>query len=138
MSQFDFNMNRRQQLVKKGKAVDNNVDFSGRSVSDFTNTFLAKMKDTNNLFQRESPGGFSDPEAEIVRQNIINQSDDVAQFDDPGKQIKSNAFLNKFRNSILVREDEKPNRDTVLQYVMSDPNSAPVNGQFPTDGVKVS
>ena len=138
MSQFDFKMNRRQQLVKKGKAVDNNVDFSGRSVSDFTNTFLAKMKDTNNLFQRESPGNFTDPEAEIVRQNIINQSDGAAQFDDPAKQIKLNAFLNKFRNSILVREDEKPNRSTVLQYVMSDPNSAPVNGQFPTDGEKTT
>ena len=138
MSQFDFNMNRRQQLVKKGKAVDNDVDFSGRSTSDFTNTFLAKMKDTNNLFRRESPGSFTDPEAEIVRQNIINQADDAAQFDDPAKQIKSNAFLNKFRNSILLREDEKPNRNTVLQYVMSDPNSAPVNGQFPTDGVKTT
>ena len=28
--------------------------------------------------------------------------------------------------------------DTILQYVMSDPNSAPVNGQFPTDGVKTT
>ena len=138
MSTFDYRMNRRQQLVKKGKSVDNDIDFSGRSVSDFTNTFLAKMKDTNNLFQRESPGSFTDPEAEIVRQNIINQSDGLPQFDDPGKQIKSNAFLNKFRSSILVREDEKPNRSTVLQYVMSDPNSAPVNGQFPTDGVKTT
>ena len=138
MSQFDFNMNRRQQLVKKGKSVDNDVNFSGRSTSDFTNKFLAKMKDTNNLFQRESPGNFTDPEAEVVRQNIINQADNAAQFDDPGKQIKSNAFLNKFRNSILVREDEKPNRNTVLQYVMSDPNSAPVNGQFPTDGVRTT
>ena len=138
MSQFDFNMNRRQQLVKKGKSVDNDVNFSGRSTSDFTNKFLAKMKDTNNLFQRESPGSFTDPEAEVIRQNIIAQADGAAQFDDPGKQIKSNAFLNKFRNSILLREDEKPNRNTVLQYVMSDPNSAPVNGQFPTDGVRVS
>ena len=138
MSQFDFNMNRRQQLVKKGKAVDNNVDFSGRSVTDFTNTFLAKMKDTNNLFQRESPGSFTDPEAEIVRKNIINQTDGAAQFDDPGKQIKSNAFLAKYNNSIVIPPGEKPNINTVLQYVMSDPNSAPVNGQFPTDGVKVS
>jgi len=138
MSQFDYNMNRRQQLVKKGKSVDNDVDFSGRSVSDFKNTFLAKMKDTNNLFQRESPGSFTDPEAEVVRQNVINQADNAAEFDDPGKQIKSNAFLNKFRSSILVEEDRKPNRSTLLQYVMSDPNSAPVNGQFPTDGVRVS
>ena len=138
MSQFDFNMNRRQQLVKKGKSVDNNVDFSGKSVTDFTNTFLAKMKDTNNLFQRESPGGFTDPEAEVVRQNIINQADNAAQFDDPGKQIKSNAFLMKYQNSLLVPPDQKTNRNTVLQYVMSDPNSAPVNGQFPTDGVKTT
>ena len=136
--EFDFNMNRRQQLVKKGKSVDNDIDFSGRSASDFTNKFLAKMKDTNNLFKNESPGSFTDPQADIVRQNIIATSDGLPQFDDPGKQIKSNAFLNKFRNSILVREDEKPNRNTVLQYVMSDPNSAPVNGQFPTDGVRVS
>ena len=138
MSQFDFNMNRRQQLVKKGKSVDNDVNFSGRSTSDFTNKFLAKMKDTNNLFQRESPGSFTDPEAEVIRQNIIAQADGAAQFDDPGKQIKSNAFLMKYQNSLLVPPDQKTNRNTVLQYVMSDPNSAPVNGQFPTDGVRVS
>ena len=138
MSQFDYNMNRRQQLVKKGKSVDNDVDFSGKSVSDFKNTFLAKMKDTNNLFQRESPGSFTDPEAEVVRQNIINQSDGRPQFDDPGKQIKANAFLAKYNNSIVIPPGEKTNVNSVLQYVMSDPNSAPVNGQFPTDGVKVS
>ena len=134
----DFNMNRRQQLVKKGKPVDNDIDFSGNRTSDFTNKFLAKMKDTNNLFQTESPGSFTDPEADVVRRNLIQTSDGFGQFDDPEKQIKSDAFLNKFRNSIMLGEDEKPNRDTVLQYVMGDPNSAPVNGQFPTDGVKVS
>jgi hypothetical protein len=96
------------------------------------------MKDTNNLFQTESPGSFTDPEADVVRRNLIQTSDGFGQFDDPEKQIKSNAFLNKFRNSIMLEEDEKPNRNTVLQYVMGDPNSAPVNGQFPTDGVKVS
>ena len=138
MSQFDYNMNRRQQLVKKGKSVDNDIDFSGRSASDFTNKFLAKMKDTNNLFQRESPGSFTDPEAEVVRQNIINQSDGQPQFDDPGKQIKANAFLAKYNNSIVIPPGEKANVNSVLQYVMSDPNSAPVNGQFPTDGVKIS
>ena len=138
MSTFDYNMNRRQQLVKKGKPVDNEIDFSGRPTKDFTNKFIAKMKDTNNLFSGESVGQFDDRQAEVVRRNIIEQSDGAGQFDDPVKQVKSNAFLNKFRNSILVNEEEKPNRNTVLQYVMSDPNSAPVRGQFPTDGVKVT
>ena len=138
MSVFDYNLNRRQKLVKKGEAIDNNVDFSGRSVSDFTNTFLAKMKDTNNLFQRESPGNFTDPEAEVVRKQIINQADDMGQFNDPGQQVKSDAFLAKFRNSILVPPEEKPDRNTILQYVIGDPKGPPVNGQFPTDGVKTT
>ena len=68
-------MNRRQQLVKKGKSVANDIDFSGRSASAFTTKFLAKMKDTNNLYTRESPGQFTDPEADIVRRNLIIQND---------------------------------------------------------------
>jgi hypothetical protein len=131
-------MNRRQQLVKKGKPVDNDIDFSGNRTSDFTNKFLAKMKDTNNLFQTESPGSFTDPEADVVRRNLIKTSDGQPQFDDPEKQIKANAFLAKYNNSIVIPPGEKTNVDSVLQYVMGDPNSAPVNGQFPTDGVKVS
>ena len=140
MSQFDFNMDRKQQLVKKGKSVDNDIDFSGRSTSDFTNKFLAKMKDTNNLFQRESPGGFTDPEADIVRRNLIVQADGLGEFNDQAKQIKSDAFINKFRNSRLLTEEEKrrTSREGVLDYMLEPPNSPPVNGQFPTDGVKVS
>ena len=138
MSVFDYNLNRRQKLVKKGEAIDNNVDFSGRTNTDFTNKFVAKMRDTNNLYTRESPGQFDDQRAEVVRKQIINQADDMGQFNDPGQQVKSDAFLAKFRNSILVPPEEKPDRSTVLQYVMSDPNSAPVNGQFPTDGVKTT
>ena len=137
MSTFDYRRNRKQQLVAKGEPVDNNISFDGKT-KDFLNMFANKMKDTNNLFQTESPGSFTDPEADVVRRNLIQTSDGFGQFDDPEKQIKSDAFLNKFRNSIMLGEDEKPNRDTVLQYVMGDPNSAPVNGQFPTDGVKVS
>ena len=57
-----------------------------------------------------------------------------------GKQIKSDAFVNKFRNSRLLTDDEKRNvsAEGVLQYMQGDPKSPPVNGQFPTDGVKVS
>ena len=138
MSVFDYRLNRKEQLVRKGEPIDNSVDFSGRTNPDFRNKFIAKMKDTNNLFRNESPGGFTDPQADIVRQNVIATSDGLPQFDDPGKQIKSNAFLLKYQNSLLVPPDQKTNRNTVLQYVMSDPNSAPVNGQFPTDGVRVS
>ena len=138
MSVFDYNLNRRQKLVKKGEAIDNNIDFSGRTNTDFTNKFVAKMRDTNNLYTRESPGQFDDQRADVVRKEVIRQADDMGQFNDPSQQVKSDAFLAKFRNSILVREDEKPNRNTVLQYVMSDPNSAPANGQFPTDGVKTT
>ena len=138
MSVFDYNLNRRQKLVKKGEAIDNNVDFSGRTNTDFTNKFVAKMRDTNNLYTRESPGQFDDQRAEVVRKQIIRQADDMGQFNDPGQQVKSDAFLAKFRNSILVPPEEKPDRNTILQYVIGDPKGPPVNGQFPTDGVKTT
>ena len=138
MSVFDYNLNRRQKLVKKGEAIDNNVDFSGRTNTDFTNKFVAKMRDTNNLYTRESPGQFDDQRADVVRKEVIRQADDMGQFNDPSQQVRSDAFLAKFRNSILVPPEEKPDRNTILQYVIGDPKGPPVNGQFPTDGVKTT
>ena len=140
MSTFDYRMNRRQQLIRRGEPMDNNIDFSGKTNTDFLNTFVAKMKDTNNLYTRESPGQFTDPEADIVRRNLIVQADGLGEFNDQAKQIKSDAFINKFRNSRLLTDEEKSNvsKEGVLQYMQGDPKGPPVNGQFPTDGVKVS
>ena len=138
MSVFDYRLNRREQLVRKGEPIDNSVDFSGKTSPDFRNKFIAKMKDTNKMYQRESPGQFDDQRAEVVRNNLTAQADDFGQFNDPTDQVKSDAFLAKFRKSMLVSEEEKPNRQGILQYMQGDPKSPPVNGQFPTDGVKVS
>tara|TARA_B100000131_G_scaffold203240_1_gene195165 strand:- start:155 stop:571 length:417 start_codon:yes stop_codon:yes gene_type:complete len=138
MSVFDYRMNRRQQLLKKGEPIDNTVDFSGRTSPDFRNKFIAKMKDTNNLYTRESPGQFDDQSADVVRNNLITQADNIGQFDDPGQQVKSDAFLAKFRQSMLVNEEEKPSRQGILQYMQGNPKDPPVNGQFPTDGVKTT
>ena len=138
MSVFDYRMDRRQQLVRKGEPVDNSIDFSGRTNTNFMNKFVAKMKDTNNLYTRESPGQFDDRQADIVRGNLIQQADNFGQFNDPGQQVKSDAFLAKYRQSLLVPEEEKSSREGILQYMQRDPKSAPVNGQFPTDGVKTT
>ena len=138
MSVFDYRLNRKEQLLRKGEPIDNTVDFSGRTSPDFRNKFIAKMKDTNKMYQRESPGQFDDQRADVVRKNLIGQADDMGQFNDPTDQVKSDAFLAKFRQSMLVNEEEKPNRGGILQYMQGDPKSPPVNGQFPTDGVKVS
>tara|TARA_B100000405_G_C16647871_1_gene397350 strand:- start:213 stop:629 length:417 start_codon:yes stop_codon:yes gene_type:complete len=138
MSVFDYRLNRREQLVRKGEPIDNSVDFSGKTSPDFRNKFIAKMKDTNKMYQRESPGQFDDQRAEVVRNNLTAQADDFGQFNDPTDQVKSDAFLAKFRKSMLVNEEEKPNRQGILQYMQGDPKDPPVNGQFPTDGVKVS
>ena len=139
MSTFDYRRNRRQQLVAKGEPVDNNISFDGKT-KDFLNMFANKMKDTNNLYQSQRFPEFDDQTSDIVRQNLISQADGYGQFNDMGKQIKSDAFINKFRNSRLLTDDEKRNvsAEGVLQYMQGDPKSPPVNGQFPTDGVKVS
>ena len=138
MSVFDYRLNRREQLVRKGEPIDNSVDFSGKTSPDFRNKFIAKMKDTNKMYQRESPGQFDDQRAEVVRNNLTAQADDLGQFNDPTDQVKSDAFLAKFRKSMLVNEEDKPSKQGVLQYMQGDPKGPPVNGQFPTDGVKVS
>ena len=138
MSVFDYRLNRKEQLLRKGEPIDNSVDFSGKTSPDFRNKFIAKMKDTNKMYQRESPGQFDDQRADVVRNNLTAQADDLGQFNDPTDQIKSDAFLAKFRRSMLVNEEEKPSRQGVLQYMQGDPKGPPVNGQFPTDGVKVS
>ena len=138
MAVFDYRRNRREQLVKKGEPVDNNVDFSGRTNTDFMNKFVAKMKDTNNLYTRESPGQFDDKQADIVKRDSVARADGFGDFNDPGQQAKSDAFLAKFRQSRLVNEEEKPNERNILDYIEKDPKAAPVNGQFPTDGVKVT
>ena len=139
MSTFDYRRNRKQQLVAKGEPVDNNISFDGKT-KDFLNMFANKMKDTNNLYQSERFPQFDDQTSDVVRQNLITQADGYGQFNDLGKQIKSDAFINKFRNSRLLTDDEKRNvsAEGVLQYMQGDPKSPPVNGQFPTDGVKVS
>ena len=138
MSVFDYRLNRKEQLLRKGEPIDNTVDFSGRTSPDFRNKFIAKMKDTNKMYQRESPGQFDDQRADVVRKNLIGQADDMGQFNDPTDQVKSDAFLAKFSQSMLVNEEEKPNREAILQYIQGAPKSPPVNGQFPTDGVKVT
>ena len=138
MSVFDYRMKRRDQLLKKGEPIDNNVDFSGRTNPDFRNKFIAKMKDTNNLYTRESPGQFDDQRADVVRNNLTAQADDLGDFNDPGQQAKSDAFLAKYRQSLLVNEEEKTNKEVVLRYMQGDPKSPPVNGQFPTDGLKIT
>jgi len=138
MSVFDYRLNRKEQLLRKGEPIDNSVDFSGKTSPDFRNKFIAKMKDTNKMYQRESPGQFDDQRAEVVKKNLTAQADDLGQFNNPTDQVKSDAFLAKFRKSMLVNEEEKPSREGVLQYMQGDPKSPPVNGQFPTDGVKVS
>jgi len=139
MSTFDYRRNRRQQLVAKGEPVDNNISFDGKT-KDFLNMFANKMKDTNNLYQSQRFPQFDDETSDVVRQNLIGQADGYGQFNDMEKQIKSDAFINKFRNSRLLTDDEKRNvsAEGVLQYMQGDPKSPPVNGQFPTDGVKVS
>ena len=139
MSTFDYRRNRRQQLVAKGEPVDNNISFDGKT-KDFLNMFANKMKDTNNLYQSQRFPEFDDQTSDVVRQNLIGQADRYGQFNDMEKQIKSDAFINKFRNSRLLTDEEKSNvsKAGVLQYMQGDPKSPPVNGQFPTDGVKVS
>ena len=39
---------------------------------------------------------FDDQRADVVRNNLTAQADDLGQFNDPTDQVKSDAFLAKF------------------------------------------
>ena len=138
MSTFDYRMNRRQQLIKRGEPMDNNIDFSGKTNTDFLNTFVAKMKDTNISYARQSPGSFNDQESDIVRANMVRSADGRGEFNDPTQQVKSDAFVNKYKISMMIPPNEKTDERTILQYIEGKPKDPPYNGQFPTEGVKIS
>ena len=84
------------------------------------------------------------------RQQLVAKGEPVdnnISFDGKTKDFL-NMFANKMKDTNNLYQsqrfpqfdDEKRNvsAEGVLQYMQGDPKSPPVNGQFPTDGVKVS
>ena len=94
MSVFDYRLNRKEQLLRKGEPIDNSVDFSGKTSPDFRNKFIAKMG------------------AEAISE-LLSQIDlDTLSWDLNHELIKDNSLLRFEGDSIHFIYEEVPKEKT--------------------------
>ena len=134
---FPYKRNLREKNLQQGKAIDNDIDWSNRS-TDFKNMFATRMKHTNKSYRDQSPGRFTNEEANDFLSTSQVLTDGIPDFADENKQINAQEFLPKYINSVFVPEEEKANSQNTLGYIQQDANSdlANNNGYAGSEGVK--
>ena len=134
---FPNKRNLREKNLQQGKAIDNDVDWSGRG-TDWRNMFATRMKDTNKEFIHQSPDKFTNEEADDFYNTSQVLTDGIPNFVDEAKQMSAEEFLPKYINSVFVPEEEKANSQNTLGYIQQDANSnlANNNGYACSEGVK--
>ena len=134
---FPNKRNLRDKNLQQGKAIDNDVDWSGRG-TDFRNMFATRMKDTNKGYTEQSPGEFTNEDAiDFINTSQI-LTDGIPDFADDNKQISAQEFLPKYIASVFISEEDKANSQNTLNYIQQDANSnlANNNGYAGSEGVK--
>ena len=119
---FRYNKGIRQELVDKGEPVDSRVTTTSFP-TDFKNKFVARMKDTNIDPNKQSFGGFTNPEAERFANEKLPTVDNAPNFPDEQSNLRANDFLNKYRATFIVPDEEKASAESTLGYIAGDPNS---------------
>ena len=134
---FPEKRNLREKNLQQGKAIDNDVDWSNRG-TDFKNMFATRMKDTNKSYVEQTPGRFTNEDANAFYQTSQVLTDGLPNFVDENKQISAEAFLPKYMASVFVPEEDKANSQNTLNYIQQDANSnlANNNGYAGSEGVK--
>ena len=127
----------REKNLQQGKAIDNDVDWSGRG-TDFRNMFATRMKDTNKTYVDQSPGRFTNEEANDFLNTSQVLTDGIPDFADENKQNNAEEFVPKYINSVFIPEEDKANSQNTLGYIQQDANSdlANNNGYAGSEGVK--
>ena len=134
---FPNKRNLREKNLQQGKAIDNDIDWSNRS-TDFKNMFATRMKDTNKTYVDQSPGRFTNEEANDFLNTSQVLTDGIPDFADENKQISAEEFLPKYMASVFIAEEDKANSQNTLGYIQQDANSdlANNNGYAGSEGVK--
>jgi hypothetical protein len=132
---FRYNKGIRQGLVDKGEPVDSRITTTSFP-TDFRNKFVARMKDTNIDPNKQSFGVFSNEEAERFANEKLPTVDNAPNFPDEESNLRANDFLNKYRATFIVPDEEKASAESTLGYIAGDPNSN-LRGGFP-GGMEVS
>jgi len=133
---FTYRHGIKEQNVAKGEPIDSGVSPTSFP-TDFKDKFVARFKDVTQDPDKVSFGVFSNEDAEEFAKSKIPTFDNVPNFEDQQSNLKAQDFLNKYRVSFIVPDEEKASAESTLGYISGDPKSNLAN-EFPGGGMKVS
>jgi len=133
---FPYRRNIKEQNVEKGKPVDSGISSTGFP-TDFKDKFVARFKDVTQDPNEVSFGVFSNKDAEEFAKSKIPTFDNAPNFEDQQSNLRAQDFLNKYRVSFIVPDEEKASAESTLGYISGNPNSN-LKGSFPGGGIEVS
>jgi len=131
-----YRQNLRGQKVAKGEPVDSGISPTSFP-PDFKDKFVARFKDVTQDPSKVSFGVFSNEDAEEFAKSKIPTFDNVPNFEDQQSNLRAQDFLNKYRVSFIVPDEEKASAESTLGYISGNPNSN-LKGSFPGGGIEVS
>jgi hypothetical protein len=132
---FNYRRSLKDQKIAKGEPVDSGISPTSFP-TDFKDKFVARFKDVTQDPNKESFGVFSNEDAEEFAKSKIPTFDNAPNFEDPQSNLRAQDFLNKYRATFIVPDEEKASAESTLGYISGDPNSN-LKGGFP-GGMEVS
>ena len=132
---FNYRQSLKGETVAKGESVDSGISTTSFP-TDFKDKFVARFKDVTQDPNKQSFGVFSNKDAEEFAKSKIPTFDNVPNFEDPQSNLRAQDFLNKYRVSFIVPDEEKASAESTIGYIAGDPRSN-LTGSFP-GGMEVS
>jgi len=132
---FTYRRDIKEQNVEKGEPIDSGISPTSFP-TDFKDKFVARFKDVTQDPNKKSFGVFSNEDAEEFATTKLPTFDNVPNFEDQQSNLRAQDFLNKYRVSFIVPDEEKASAESTLGYISGDPNSN-LKGSFP-GGMEVS
>ena len=132
---FTYRRGIKEQNVDKGEPIDSGVSPTSFP-TDFKDKFVARFKDVTQDPNKESFGVFSNKDAEQFATTKLPTLDNAPNFEDPQSNLRAQDFLNKYRATFIIPDEEKASAESTLGYIAGDPNSN-LRGSFP-GGMEVS
>jgi hypothetical protein len=133
---FPYRRNIKEQNVEKGEPVDSGISSTGFPTDDFKDKFVARFKDVTQDPNKKSFGVFSNEDAEEFAKSKLPTFDNAPNFGDEQSNLRAQDFLNKYRATFIIPDEEKASAESTLGYISGDPNSN-LKGSFP-GGMEVS
>ena len=132
---FTYRRDIKEQNVEKGEPIDSGISPTSFP-TDFKDKFVARFKDVTQDPNKKSFGVFSNEDAEEFATTKLPTFDNVPNFEDQQSNLRAQDFLNKYRATFIVPDEEKASAESTLGYISGDPNSN-LKGSFP-GGMEVS